>query len=71
LWLEFNIQQDIISENVVRVYKQYADQNLLFIEMEYLKSRALLDLFKYCLKEMKLLPLKDVWILFLEIVKGH
>jgi serine/threonine protein kinase len=60
----------IISENVVRVYKQCADQNLFFIEMEYVNGGTLLDLFKYCLKENKFLPLKDVWILFLELLKG-
>jgi serine/threonine protein kinase len=72
IWLEFNFQKQVSSENVVRVLKHYYDNGngFLFIEMECVKNGSLLDLFRCCLYERKLLSFKSIWIIFLQLLKG-
>jgi serine/threonine protein kinase len=69
-YLEFNFQHIVKSNNVVQVFKQFVDRNLLLIEMEYVGCGSLLDLFRNCLSKKTLLSSEDVWIIFLQLLKG-
>jgi serine/threonine protein kinase len=70
IWLEFNTQQNICSENVVRVIKRFVDNDFLFIEMEYMDNGSLFDLIRCHLKKNQFLSFRNIWIVFLQLLKG-
>jgi serine/threonine protein kinase len=68
--LEYFYQELVDSEYVVQVKRSFLDEQVLYVEMEYANGGSLSDLIRYQLIKKKLLRVEDVWILFLQVLKG-
>jgi serine/threonine protein kinase len=69
-WLEYYYQELVDSEFVVKVKKSYLDDKYFCIEMEYCNGKRLTDLMHYQLLKKELLPCREVWKIFLLLLKG-
>lgn len=69
-WLEYYYQELVESDHVIKLQRSFLDKDILYIEMEYANGGSLNDLVHYQLMKMKLLPVKDVWIIFCLLLKG-
>jgi serine/threonine protein kinase len=69
-WLEYFYQELMDSEFVVKVKKSYLDEKYFCIEIEYCNGKRLTDLIHYQLLKKELLPCREVWKIFLLLLKG-
>ena len=52
------------------MHQSNVDKNVLLIEMEFANGGSLLNLVEHYLKIQKMIPFKDMWLIFIRLLKG-
>jgi serine/threonine protein kinase len=69
-WKEYYYQSLVNSDFVIRVKEPFLENDFFCIEMDYANGGSLSELIKYYYQKKDLLPYKDLWIIFVLILKG-
>jgi serine/threonine protein kinase len=70
IWMEYHFQKLVNSPNVAKVHQSHMEDNILFIEMEFANGGSLLNLIEHHLKIQKMMSFKDIWLIFIRLLKG-
>ena len=68
--MEFYFQSLFKSAYVIEVENSFSENGMYFIEMEYANGGSLTNLMQFQSMKMELLSIHDVWVIFLQLLKG-